>query len=230
MRAPISIIIPTLNAERELPGTLGALSEGLAAGLIRELVISDGNSQDATQRIAEDAGATLVVGAPGRGSQLRRGAGVSTGQWLLFLHADTRLAPGWVTAVVAHLEKHHSPACFHLRFDAPGRAARLVAGWANLRTRLFSLPYGDQALLVRRDTYDLAGGYRSIALMEDVALMRALPRVRLLPATAETDAATYLREGWLRRGALNLSLLLRFFLGSDPNKLARSYHRKRPRR
>jgi len=171
-----------------------------------------------------------VSGSPGRGPQLRRGASAAAADWLLFVHADTWLLPGWAAAVAKHLEQHSAPACFRLRFRASGSAARLVAGWANLRTRLFSLPYGDQALLVRRDAYENAGGYQDIALMEDVALVRALPRVRMLPATAETDAGTYLHEGWLRRGALNLTLLLRFFLGADPNKLARSYQRKRPHR
>ena len=79
MRAPVSIIIPTLNAGADIPATLRALAEGLDAGLIREVIISDGGSQDATAAIADAAGAVLITGEAGRGGQLRRGGEVAQG-------------------------------------------------------------------------------------------------------------------------------------------------------
>jgi hypothetical protein len=113
-----------------------------------------------------------------------------------------------------------------LRFDAGGVAPRLVAGWANLRTRMFGLPYGDQALLVSRRAYHAAGGYPDIPLMEDVALARALKgRIALLPLAVTTSAARFQREGWLRRGARNLWLLARYLCGADPARLAARYRR-----
>jgi rSAM/selenodomain-associated transferase 2 len=203
--------------------SLPPLAEGLEAGLIRELVISDGGSQDATQRIAEAAGAEWIEGPASRGGQLRRGADAAQGEWLLFLHADTALPVGWSTAIDAQIATGR-PAAFRLRFDASGLGAGLVAGWANLRSRLFGLPYGDQALLISRGEYDAVGGYHDIPLMEDVAMARALRgRIDLLPLHVKTSAARYQREGWLRRGARNLSLLLRFLAGADPGKLARRY-------
>ncbi len=227
MPAPISVIIPTLNAEGELPGCLAALTEGLVAGLIRELIVSDGGSADATREIAEAAGAVLLQGAPSRGGQLRRGAAVARGDWLLILHADTRLAPGWAEAVAAHLDRPGAgPAYFRLAFRARGLMPRLVAGWANLRAALFSLPYGDQGLLLRRADYDRAGGYPDQPLMEDVALVRALRGpLTALPVQARTSAARYQRTGWLRRGARNLGTLLRYVLGADPKDLAERYRR-----
>lgn len=225
MRAPVSVIIPTLEVEASLAGCLAALWEGMPAGLIREVVVSDGGSADTTARIARAAGARLVTGAPSRGGQLRRGAQVAQGAWLLFLHADTVLAPGWSDAVAAHLARRDGrPAYFRLAFDAPGPAPAWVAGWANLRARLLRLPYGDQGLLIRRAQYDAAGGYPDLPLMEDVALVRKLgTRLVMLPATARTSAARYARDGWLRRGARNLGLLARYFLGADPETLARRY-------
>ena len=227
MRAPISVIIPTLNAEAELPGCLAALAEGLVAGLIRELIVSDGGSTDDTCRMADSAGAELVIGPPSRGGQLRRGAAAARGEWLLILHADTRLASGWAEAVQTHLAREGAgPAYFRLAFRARGLMPRLVAGWANLRARLFALPYGDQGLLLRRTDYDRAGGYPDQPLMEDVALVRALGRpLTALPAQARTSAARYLRDGWLRRGARNLWTLMRYALGADPAALAARYRR-----
>lgn len=225
MRAPISIVIPTLNAEDALPACLAALGEGLAAGLIRELVVSDGGSTDATLRIAEAAGAVVVKGPASRGGQLRRAIEVAQGDWLLVLHADTVLVDGWTDAVLPHLGQRGAW-YFRLRFDADGIAARVVAGWANLRSRVFGLPYGDQGILVDRLTYVEAGGFPDIPLMEDVALARALRgHLHPLHAYAVTSAAKYQRQGWLRRGARNLWTLARYFAGVSPERLAQGYRR-----
>jgi rSAM/selenodomain-associated transferase 2 len=225
MRAELSVIIPTLEAGQALPDCLAALFEGVRAGLIREVIVSDGGSGDATREIAEAAGAVLVTGPPSRGGQLRRGAAAAGGAWFLFLHADTLLPEGWAVAVRARMETGGA-AAFRLRFDAGGMAARLAAGWANLRTVIFGLPYGDQALLVSRRDHDAAGGFRDIPLMEDVALARALGgRIALLPLAVTTSAARYRREGWLRRGGRNLWLLALYLCGADPARLAARYRR-----
>lgn len=227
MPAPISIVIPTLNAEDELAATLEALMEGLASGLIRELVISDGGSTDRTLDIAEEAGARIVTGAASRGEQLRRGCADARGDWLLVLHADTRLSPGWAEAVSTHLEQCPGKAAwFRLSFRQGGTAGRLVAAWANLRAGLFGLPYGDQGLLVPRALYRRVGGYPDQRLMEDVALVRKLRPMVALPATASTSPVRYQREGWLRRGARNLLTLTRYFMGADPDRLAGFYTRR----
>ena len=229
MPAPITVVIPTLNAAAELPGSLGALMEGLAEGLIRELVISDGGSGDATLQLAEEAGAELVSGAASRGGQLRRGCAAARGEWLLVLHADTHLAPGWTAVVAAHLQAGAGdpgkPGYFQLKFRTKGAWPTVVAGWANFRARVFGLPYGDQGLLIPRAVYVSAGEYPDQPLMEDVALVRRLTGLTALPVTALTSAARYQRDGWLLRGAGNLWTLLRYFLGAEPDKLARDYQK-----
>ncbi|MFX0544994.1 TIGR04283 family arsenosugar biosynthesis glycosyltransferase [Roseovarius sp. S1116L3] len=223
MRARLSVIVPTLNAEPGLPALLAGLMEGVEAGLIRELIVSDGGSSDATATIAEEVGALWCAGPPSRGGQLRRGAALAGGDWLLFLHADSMLPQGWTQAVLAQMEDGR-PGHFRLAFADGGLAGRIVAGWANLRARLFSLPYGDQGLLIAKDDYDVAGGYPDIPLMEDVAIARVLGRrLSMMPATICTSAARYRRDGWLRRGARNLALLLRYLAGADPHDLHRRY-------
>lgn len=224
MRAPISVIIPTLNAGAALPSCVAALMEGLEAGLIREVIVTDGGSTDDTTYIADQIGAEIVTGAPSRGGQLRRGCAAAAGDWLLVLHADTQLAPGWSDAVADHLGQD-APATFRLGFDQGGAGAAITSAWANLRTRLFNLPYGDQGLLIRAAQFEALGGYADIPLMEDVDLARRLPKITPLPVTAQTSAARYVREGWLRRGLRNLTLLLRYRLGADPHALAQAYRR-----
>ncbi len=228
MRAPLSIVIPTLNASADLGPTLAALGEGLQAGLLREVIFSDGGGDARIAMVAEAAGAILVQGPPGRGGQLARGAAAAKGEWLLFLHADTWLAEGWAKAVAAHMQGFPDHAgWFRLRFRAKGAAPRIVAAWANLRSRL-GLPYGDQGLLIRHDLYRRVGGYPEIALMEDVALARRLRgRLRALAGTALTDAVRYERAGWLRQSLRNGWRLVRFLAGVPAERLARGYREGR---
>lgn len=225
MRAPLTIIIPTLNAEAGLATTLEALMEGLSAGLIREVIVSDGGSADRTLAIADEAGCEIVSGTPSRGRQLRRGAEGAKGEWLLFLHADTILAPGWAAEVAGHMTSG-KVGYFRLRFNAKGFGARWVAGWANLRSALFGLPYGDQGLLVPLSVYRAAGGYPEIPLMEDVALARALKgQLTGIDCDAVTSWERYERAGWLKRGTRNIVTLLRYFFGVSPDRLAEAYRK-----
>ena len=229
-RSPISIIIPTLNAGATLPGCAAALMEGLNAGLIREVIVSDGGSTDSTRQVADAIGANCITGPASRGGQLRRGADAAQGEWLMFLHADTQLDPGWSDVVAGFIARPDTPpraGYFRLAFAAPGLTPRVIAAWANLRSRLFHLPFGDQGLLIRADHYAAMGGYTDQPLMEDVEMSRRL-RSALIPmqATARTGFDRYARQGALRRGARNLMLQLRYLCGAAPEKLAQAYDRK----
>jgi len=225
MTAPISVIIPTLNAAANIGPTLAALAEGLNAGLVGELIIVDGGSEDGIDAIADDIGARFKTVTPSRGGQLAMGATLATRPWLLFIHADTVLSEGWLNAVQAHLATPDKAGYFRLRFDATGFVPRFVAGWANFRSRLFGLPYGDQALLISITLYANVGGHPNQPLMEDVALALALKgKLTPLHADAVTSAAKYQGQ-WLRRGGRNLTLLARYFLGANPERLARRYRR-----
>lgn len=226
MPAPISVVIPTLNAAGGLAATLAALMEGLDAGLIRELIVSDGGSEDETVAIADAAGAVIAHGPAGRGGQLARGCEAAKGDWILLLHADTQLSHGWAEAVAQHIAARSEAAHFRLEFDAMGLAPRIVARWANLRSRMFGLPYGDQGMLIRRAHLAEIRGVPCLPLMEDVALARALRgRLVALDAVACTSAERYLRDGWVRRGFRNWAILARYLAGADPEVLARTYRR-----
>ena len=226
MPAPLSIIIPTLNAASDLPECLQALMPGLELGLIREVIVADGGSDDATPRIAGDTGATWITGASGRGAQLAAGADTARGDWLLFLHADTYLSPDWAERAAHHMERRaESAAAFTLRYRSDDRAARWLEARANRRARMFGLPYGDQGLLISRKLYDAVGGFADVPLMEDVMIARALGKKRLvlLSADARTSAEKYERDGWRKRAWSNAFLLTRFLLGAKPEILAKAY-------
>ncbi|MCP5074828.1 MAG: glycosyltransferase [Rhodobacteraceae bacterium] len=227
MTAPLSVVIPTLDSAARLGPTLACAFEAVPTGLLNELILADGGSQDGIDKLADEAGARLVVSVAGRGRQLAAGAEAASGDWLLFLHADTVLSEGWSDAVLAHINRSQQAGYFRLAFDARGFAPRFVAGWANLRSRLLGLPYGDQGLLISRQLYESVGGFPALPLMEDVVLARALKgQMCLLPATATTAADRYLRDGWVLRGWRNLITLLLYFLGWAPDGLARRYQNR----
>ena len=228
MSAPISVVVPTRNAARHISGTLASLYEGVDAGLIRDLVISDGDSEDEIVEIADDVGAVLIRGRAGRGTQLAAGARAAAGDWLLFLHADTRLSDGWTEDAAAHMaESPEKAAYFKLEFDSDSVAAKAVAAWANFRSRTFDLPYGDQGLLLSRNLYDSIGGFPPIPIMEDVVVAKRLRgRMLMLKSKARTDASRYEERGWFRQGLGNLGLLARHQLGAAPESLTNKYSRR----
>ena len=178
----LSVVIPTLNAAELLPGCLAALDEARRGGLLHEVIIADAplSGEDGcgdTVELGHGFGASVFVAPKGRGAQLIAGARRSSGDWLLFLHADTRLETGWSRVVAAHMNEPaavESPAAFRLRLDDAAPEARRIERLANWRSRRFALPYGDQGLLISRRLYDEVGGYRSLPLMEDVDLVRRL--------------------------------------------------------
>ncbi len=223
-------ILPTLDAAAGLAGALAAL--GLPGPRV---VVADGGSADRTRDIARAAGAVVVEAPRGRGPQLAAGAAASLekgARWLLFVHADTRLAADWPRAAKDFIETTPAgarAAYFRLAFDDPDPRAARVARLANWRARTFGLPYGDQGLLVPADLYRATGGYRPLPLMEDVDLVRRIGRARLLglDAVATTSAARYRRDGWLLRPARNLACLALWFAGVAPARLAGFYRGRR---
>ena len=227
----ISVIIPTLNAERTLAHTLAALVPAVVDGIVQEAILVDGGSTDETRAIAEAAGTHLIEAPPGRGTQLDAGAHQARGDWLLFLHADSVLEPGWAEEAKSFMERveggrrGQAAASFQFALDDDGIMPRLIESLVGLRCHLLALPYGDQGLLISRNLYNRLGGFRPLPLMEDVDLVRRLRRRELvmLKSRAVTSGERYRREGYLARSLRNLGCILLYYLRVPPRVLARLY-------
>jgi rSAM/selenodomain-associated transferase 2 len=221
----LSVIIPTLDAADGLAASLAVLS---GARYIREIIVADGGSRDATVAIARTAGARVIAAERGRGPQLAAGAAAASGEWLLFLHADCRLSPGWEDAAAAFIAGPNAAShagYFAFALDDPCPAARRLERIVAWRCRVLGLPYGDQGLLIARSLYDAVGGFAALPLMEDVDLARRLGRDRLmpLPAAAVSSAWRYRSGGYVRRPLRNLLCLSLYFAGVPPRRIARLY-------
>lgn len=222
----LSVIVPALDESASLGALLGDLA---LVRIPHEVIVVDGGSADDTIAVAERCGASVVHAKRGRGSQLRAGAGVSRGALLCFLHADTRLPAEARDALEAFAMRQSGSVAawsFRLRIDGRRWGYRLVEWSVNARSLLFSLPYGDQGLLIGRELYDRVGGFADVPLMEDVLIARALRSVggiRLLRAAIVVSPRRWEREGIARRSVRNLWLLARFLAGASPAVLARTY-------
>lgn len=217
----VSVIIPSLNEEASIGD---AIRSALDAGA-GEVIVSDGGSKDQTIALSRDAGADhIVCGEPRRGSQLRAGAELASGDWLLFLHADNRLGEDCIRQIRELTGEVWG--AFRQSIDHDGKKYRLLE-WGNaLRVRYRSMPFGDQAIFVRRDVYDQVGGFREMPLMEDVDLSRRLRKIgrpKLLAGPLTIDARRWEKRGVIRQTLRNWSIQVAYACGATPNTLVRWY-------
>jgi len=219
----ISVIIPTLNEAANLVATLAPLRG--VPGV--EVIIADGGSTDATLALAEAAGVRVVEAPPGRASQQNGGATLASGEILLFLHADTLLPEDFAEAMRTCLAQPDVAAgAFRLGIAGEGWGLRMVERMANWRSRWFEMPYGDQALFMPRETFVTLGTFPEQEIMEDFELVRRLRkrgRIELLELSVQTSARRWQRLGVLRTTLLNQLVILGYFLGVAPARLAGWY-------
>lgn len=226
----VSVIIPALNEEASIPGTI---LSARAAGA-DEVIVVDGGSADGTREAAHGAADAVLVSPPGRARQMNAGAKASSGEVLLFLHADTTLPPGAIDSTrEAMAQIDVAGGAFRVRLGmsrdasfARRTALRITGRMINVRSRLFRSYTGDQAIFLRRELFDRIGGYPEIPLMEDVELSRRMTRAGktvLLPCRLTTSARRWEQHGTARTILRMWSLRIAYRLGMPPSTCARLY-------
>lgn len=219
----VSVIIPTFNEQQNVRG---AIESAIAAGA-DEVIVVDGGSTDRTIEVAEQF-ALVLSSEPGRAIQQNAGSHKSTGDVLLFLHADCRLAGNTIEAVRASMATSDDSVagCFRQQIDEPGIKYRLVAAGNDLRVRALKWAYGDQGIFVRADVFRSVGGFPAVVFLEDLLLMKQLKRkgrIRLLNETIVVSARRWKRRGLWRQTIRNWGIVLAAHFGVSPDRLAKFY-------
>lgn len=218
----ISVVIPTMNEGSFLQRILPSLS-----ARAHEIVVVDGGSNDNTAEIARHYTPHVLESRRGRGLQQHVGACRTCGDVLLFLHADTLVPVGFEKMIMATLsDPNITFGAFRLGIDPPSAILNVIAFVANLRTKIFRMPFGDQGLFIRRSEYFRVGGFMAVPIMEDVDLVRRLNRIggfKLAGGKVKTSARRWEKEGIVYATIRNWSLLVRYFFGQSPNDLHRLY-------
>ena len=230
MKPPLSVVIATRDESQGLPALLADLA--IAPELVREVLVVDVGSLDGTPRLAALAGSRVLHDGSGRGGQLAAGVARSTGAWLLLLHGDVRLPPGWAqTLAVAIAAGETSAWAFRLRIAGDDPALRLVELAVELRSRWRQLPYGDQGLLLARRLHDAAGGIAPLPLMEDLEFVQRLRRrgrIGTLALALRVSGRRWQRLGVWQTVLANASLRRAWRRGTPATQLAERYYGPSP--
>jgi rSAM/selenodomain-associated transferase 2 len=224
--AHLAVVVPSFNEATRLPLLLADLAAG-PADVMAELVVVDGGSRDGTPQLARLGGAQVMHAQASRGWQLQRGVAATTAPWLLLLHADARLQPGWSEALRRAMAAPEAVWAFDLAVEGPGVALRLLEWAVRLRSQLRRLPYGDQGLLLPRALLERAGGIPPLPLMEDLLLIQRLQRlapIRRLGCPLQVNGRRWQRHGVLGTAWRNARLRQAWRRGISPQHLAHRYY------
>lgn len=221
----ISVIIPVLCEQNQINGTISHL-RSLEPDV--EIIVVDGDPDGSTIAVITDPKVIPLTSAiKGRGNQLAAGTAAASGDILLMLHADTLLSENAFNSILTSIDQGAGWGAFRLGIAATSWPYRVLERFVDLRCKLFTLPYGDQAIFVGRSALLQIGGVPAIPLMEDVELARRLRqtgfRFALLPERVSTSPRRWQKDGIIHRTLNNWILLLRYLWGTDPVKLAEQY-------
>ena len=220
----ISIIIPVINEEVNLAGTLEHLQFIRQQG--HEIVVVDGGSKDNSFMLAQEGADIVIVAKTGRAMQMNSGAEVASGDVFLFLHADTILPESVLTILEGNAQTEWVWGRFDVRLSSNKFVYRIIELLMNVRSRLTSIATGDQAIFISRPLFLKVGGFPEIALMEDIEISRRLKAI-VKPICLEQKVITSSRR-WENKGVITTVLLmwklrLYYFFGVSPNKLKQLY-------
>ncbi|PSB10698.1 glycosyltransferase [Pleurocapsa sp. CCALA 161] len=226
----ISIIIPVLDEGAIIGQTLAQLTQYSKI----EIIVVDGGSQDKTVEIASFAAKVITVTGKGRAGQMNAGANLAQSDILLFLHSDTQLPPNFVELVIHTLNQNQVIAgAFELAIDGSDISLRWLEMLVKVRSHLLSLPYGDQALFIFKQTFQEAGGFADLPIMEDFEFIQRIKnrgKIAIAPAAVTTSARRWQKLGVWQTTAINQLMIAGYYLGISPAQLSKFYRYRRKRK
>jgi rSAM/selenodomain-associated transferase 2 len=220
----ISIILPVLNEETVLESCLNPLQPLRRRG--HEVIVVDGGSVDRTPEISSRLADKLLVSEPGRATQMNLGAHNASGDIFLFLHADTIVSSEIDSILMKNVDEHMNWGRFDIRLSGEAVIFRIIERLINFRSWASGIATGDQGIFICADLYELVDGYPEIPLMEDIAICHQLikhAKPICIRQTILTSSRRWEEKGIFRTILLMWILRLQYYLGADPETLAKSY-------
>jgi rSAM/selenodomain-associated transferase 2 len=228
MSNQFSIIIPVLHEAAIINQAIEHVYS-IGKGFDLEIIVVDGDRGGSTINVVTNKHVITLTSPKGRGIQLNRGASVARGDILLFLHIDTELPADALRTIACITENgQYIGGAFDLGIQSGSHIFRLIERMVYIRTRLTGIPYGDQAIFMRKDFFETMKGFKEIPIMEDVELMRRLKerghRICIIPQKVKTSPRRWEKEGVLYCTLRNWILISLYFLGIKPEKLVKWYY------
>ncbi len=222
----VSIIIPTLNEAENISRVIERLTKR-TNGLLSDLIVVDGGSEDQTAAIAAKAGARVIQTPPGRALQMNRGVEQTSGELLYFVHGDTLPPEDCIDKIVQAVAEGYPVGCFRFRFDSDSWMLKMNAYFT--RFNQIWCRGGDQSLFITREAFNALGGYRDdYRIMEDYDLIiraRKQYPFKVIPDDVLVSARKYETNSYLRVQAANFIVFNMFRLGYSQEAMARTYKR-----
>ncbi len=222
------MVIPCLNEAGRLPLLLSDLQRWKKS---IEVIVIDGGSSDKTISVAKLAGAKVITYKKGnRGAQLRSGGEVAKGEWILFIHADSRLSKDWakkLTQIISDPKNSLFAWFFNLKIE--GKGFRILEIAVNLRSNLLKKPYGDQGVFIRRSLYNKIGGYAPLHLMEDLEFGQRLSTITTfqnLNINIYTNSRRWKNRSVIKQALINAKLRHRWKRGENTQDLLEDYYQQ----
>ncbi len=215
----ISVVIPTLNEQENIAKTI----QHAFCDPIHEVLVVDGGSTDHTVAIAESSGAKVLTSLPGRARQMNAGANIATGSILLFIHGDTLLPSTYSQQIVSALAPPEPAAgAFTLSVNLQTPGIRFIESMANIRARIFQMPYGDQGLFLKKQVFQELNGFPDLPFLEDVEMVKRRKKkgkIKIVRQAVLTSGRRWQEKGLIRNTLLNQFIMLAYLLGFSPNRL-----------
>jgi rSAM/selenodomain-associated transferase 2 len=223
----ISIIIPVFHEEDYINTTIMNVKK-IQSNTPFEIIVVDGGKDKNTIRMIKDKDVVLLHSKQGRGTQLNHGSQHAKGSILLFLHADTILPSNAFDIIIKTVANtSHVGGAFSLSIDSDKRRYKIISGLISYRSKITRVPYGDQAIFIKKEYFDQIGGFRNIPLMEDVELMRRIKKnrgkIQIMKLSVKTSPRRWMKEGIVYCTLRNLMIRFLFYGGVPASKLVKYY-------
>ncbi len=223
----ISVIIPTYNEAQGLGQLLLHLDAIMDKNIVREIITVDGQSTDATRKIARHHGVTVLETSKGRAKQMNFGAHAAKGEILYFLHADTFPKKGFERLILEGVADGYEAGCFRMKFDTQNLFLRFFAYLSKINHSLCR--GGDQSLFITRKRFLQNGGFNErYFIYEDTEFIRRLYKnlkFKVLHDHVITSARKYREKGWLKVQFHFGMIHLKNYMGAKPEALYAYYQR-----